>query len=124
MSYSVGQVSAFAGVKRWELGTRLPSPVWYPAIVLVYGLGEEQVRALPTIPAYAGNLSFLPIEQPVAQLLPLPQYQDAARKPVLPVTVAVNHGRTVAGRMPQPCPTPRLELGEPAVGGRSPTSLT
>ncbi|MFG2564717.1 transcriptional regulator [Streptomyces sp. NPDC048567] len=31
-------------VKRWELETRLPTPVWYPAIVSVYGLGEEQVR--------------------------------------------------------------------------------
>ncbi|MFF8789182.1 twin-arginine translocation signal domain-containing protein [Streptomyces sp. NPDC015125] len=31
-------------VKRWELETRLPTPVWYPAIVSVYELGEEQVR--------------------------------------------------------------------------------
>ncbi|MFE6186519.1 twin-arginine translocation signal domain-containing protein [Streptomyces sp. NPDC056465] len=31
-------------VKRWEQEMRLPTRVWHPAIVSVYGLGEEQIR--------------------------------------------------------------------------------
>ncbi|MFD3997156.1 transcriptional regulator [Streptomyces sp. NPDC058583] len=31
-------------VKRWEREMRLPTPMWYAAIVSVYGLREEQVR--------------------------------------------------------------------------------
>ncbi|MEW1700338.1 helix-turn-helix domain-containing protein [Streptomyces sp. NPDC091278] len=41
---AVGRHCPEENVKRWEQEMRLPSPVWYPAIVSVYGLGEEQVR--------------------------------------------------------------------------------